>query len=131
MCTKGTPYSLLVVHPQLARGFGCRVKIAHQDKARSWLPGKGLGGCLHNARPWVLTPSPAAMILRLTEGGLTSLPTHHQQQFKMGAWHEIIHLMLVTMVQAAGGPGEDPPLGLRSPACTPSVDLVAICLLVE
>ena len=56
---QGSTLHVLVVLSQFARGFGCRVMVAHQDRARSWLPGEGLRGYLHmyNARPWVLTPS--------------------------------------------------------------------------
>ena len=59
--------TLPVVRSQLARDFGCRMKVAHQERARSWLSVEGLRVCLHNTRPWVSTPSPAV-------GGLLEQP---------------------------------------------------------
>jgi hypothetical protein len=41
-------------------------------------------------------------------------------------WDKVNHLALVTMVQAAHGPDEDLPVGLR----TPALDSMMICLLV-
>ena len=56
------------------------------------------------------------MLSRILPGDSTSLPTHQQQQLNMAVWNSINYLALATMVQAANGPDEDPPVELRTPA---------------